>query len=308
MLPDFGLSPRVRGKPASAQTTRDKGRSIPACAGETGRHGRCGVGPAVYPRVCGGNLACLRAALDTVGLSPRVRGKHLWRIYYPLDARSIPACAGETIECRDTAGHSRVYPRVCGGNQMLERVTAAPRGLSPRVRGKPHLVPTPVDIERSIPACAGETVPRAYVSSVGEVYPRVCGGNHLVVPIGQLIVGLSPRVRGKLWAILSRSYHLRSIPACAGETPAAPAGRRRSAVYPRVCGGNAKFFRKAVTLWGLSPRVRGKLTITSHAGICRWSIPACAGETVMRWKLERFGEVYPRVCGGNRRPHHRILA
>ena len=49
-----GLSPRVRGNPASAPDWSRPGRSIPACAGEPWQllrpAGRCRV----YPRVCGG--------------------------------------------------------------------------------------------------------------------------------------------------------------------------------------------------------------------------------------------------------------
>ena len=50
-----GLSPRVRGKPATASQARPIHRSIPACAGEA-QSGKGSVTFAgVYPRVCGGS-------------------------------------------------------------------------------------------------------------------------------------------------------------------------------------------------------------------------------------------------------------
>ena len=50
-----GLSPRVRGKRYPVRRRHDNWRSIPACAGETGRRWRKGGWAGVYPRVCGGN-------------------------------------------------------------------------------------------------------------------------------------------------------------------------------------------------------------------------------------------------------------
>ena len=50
-----GLSPRVRGKPASARRIGARLRSIPACAGEASIGGQRNGQNAVYPRVCGGS-------------------------------------------------------------------------------------------------------------------------------------------------------------------------------------------------------------------------------------------------------------
>ena len=57
-----------------------------------------------------------QVAIDTMGLSPRVRGNLLRAVrvaggYH----RSIPACAGEPAGYWRVSNEMRVYPRVCGG-------------------------------------------------------------------------------------------------------------------------------------------------------------------------------------------------
>ena len=49
----------------------------------------------------------------------------------------------------------------------------------------------------------------------------------------------------------------RSIPACAGEPPNAPATIESKGVYPRVCGGTHPICGLLIFWSGLSPRVRG---------------------------------------------------
>ena len=91
----------------------------------------------------------------------------------------------------------------------------------------------------------------------------------------------------------------RSIPACAGETIQYTLADVDFSVYPRVCGGNVKAAAKPEGLPGLSPRVRGKRGIRRHTARSKWSIPACAGETVPADIRHCRIPVYPRVCGGN---------
>ena len=191
--------------------------------------------------------------------------------------------------CSVTGEKVTVYPRVCGGTWGESMV---------------------FQLERSIPACAGEPS-----STMAAVFNRADG--------------LSPRVRGnRSWAPIDDTW-LRdgSIPACAGE-PAKPAvrpadgsipacageplGRRHVDAYgsipacagePRIpgrnlccpgsipaCAGEPSLFAKP----GLSPRVRGNHGIAGRAA-SQGSIPACAGEPAHRLSRE---QVYPRVCGG----------
>ena len=116
MFPSWGLSPRVRGKPAAARPTRNFFGSIPACAGETRTAMNRQRHTTVYPRVCGGNPRAGSAGLGGRGLSPRVRGKQAMATPDSGGRRSIPACAGETISGIISPRLLQVYPRVCGGN------------------------------------------------------------------------------------------------------------------------------------------------------------------------------------------------
>ena len=294
-----GPSPRVRGKPLLVLGSRRDGRSIPACAGETGgapcSWSRCGV----HPRVCGGNRGAVASLELPSGPSPRVRGKLSRARWTALSIGSIPACAGETRAARWRTGSGRVHPRVCGGNSTTSAGGSAGFGPSPRVRGKPivnriFLVP-----DGSIPACAGETSRVMVLLSALMVHPRVCGGNRGRVGSSALAGGPSPRVRGKRLSASGWTARRRSIPACAGETPQTIGGTRDGTVHPRVCGGNRARGRGPSGGAGPSPRVRGKQVVVLRVIDEPGSIPACAGETEKAVKRPNAPAVHPRVCGGN---------
>ena len=110
--------------------------------------------------------------------------------------------------------------------------------------------------------------------------------------------GLSPRVRGNRVDTGLHPFMIRSIPACAGEPALSAPSARGIAVYPRVCGGTADGLGKTVHIQGLSPRVRGNLSVLSTTYHPWRSIPACAGEPLTSPRIKRQREVYPRVCGG----------
>ena len=192
-----GLSPRVRGKPVDLAVAPARGRSIPACAGETRRRRRPILPEKVYPRVCGGNTSTPARCPSPRGLSPRVRGKRRSNTLREAAERSIPACAGETRSTPARWAIIWVYPRVCGGNRTSRRAAGWSRGLSPRVRGKLETLRLEDEWEGSIPACAGETPGAQTPAAGGRVYPRVCGGNRAAAAHRPALWGLSPRVRGK---------------------------------------------------------------------------------------------------------------
>ena len=192
-------------------------RSIPACAGEP--NGLVFDYPAwgVYPRVCGGTLAKSMIFCSHSGLSPRVRGNR-----NPIDdvmpkPRSIPACAGEPPARRRRDGRQSVYPRVCGGTRVLRAFKNGSIGLSPRVRGNPCGGAQAYVFLGSIPACAGEPSTRIFSRASAWVYPRVCGGTHLIDAQSLRRRGLSPRVRGNRARRGACNVDQGSIPACAGE-------------------------------------------------------------------------------------------
>ena len=196
------------------------------------------------------------------GLSPRVRGNRECVSPTRPDERSIPACAGEPAGGCWASSRPAVYPRVCGGTRGDEDPGAGFIGLSPRVRGNPAKSTRPAASHRSIPACAGEPGSTTTIVPTATVYPRVCGGT-----VGRLRRtrpngGLSPRVRGNRYRVASSTRGRGSIPACAGEPKYKTIVLNGYWVYPRVCGGTLWSTSTRVIGRGLSPRVRGNLTLT----------------------------------------------
>ena len=254
----LGLSPRGRGKPGRCPQSACPSRSIPAWAGETSHRRRPSVEPPVYPRVGGGNLHAVRQGALDGGLSPRGRGKPYALTDAERGRRSIPAWAGETRKSTGICGGKGVYPRVGGGNPSRRRPKPIVFGLSPRGRGKlcqidgRNLVkrsipawagetgwgrignttlsvyprvgggntssPVSSSISRSIPAWAGETTKPSFAITPDKVYPRVGGGNVGGFIASRVLIGLSPRGRGKPGADEGAGGKQGSIPAWAGET------------------------------------------------------------------------------------------
>ena len=146
------------------------------------------------------------------------------------------------------------------------------------MRGNPLTVAAGAPQRRSIPACAGEPRDAPATPSARKVYPRVCGGTGRTSTPSRTGLGLSPRVRGNPHRIDAAILLLE--------------------VYPRVCGGTRRASGRRWRGGGLSPRVRGNQTGDHHAATSFGSIPACAGEPVVRWRSIMWYPVYPRVCGG----------
>ena len=272
----------MRGNPGLYWLAPRYRRSIPACAGEP--PGAAGLHPAgqVYPRVCGGTADAHSAGKRWRGLSPRVRGNPWLTARSVTAAGSIPACAGEPLPAARLVALATVYPRVCGGTKDEIDRRQMPMGLSPRVRGNPNADYTSGDIDRSIPACAGEPPAACGRCANQKVYPRVCGGTRSAGKMGFWNGGLSPRVRGNPDPAVRDLIRERSIPACAGEPRFAPNPENIVKVYPRVCGGTQPHHPPRPRVRGLSPRVRGNPAAPAHPGA-----PA---------------QVYPRVCGGTPPP------
>ncbi len=302
LMPLRGLSPRVRGNPRRLGLMCGPRRSIPACAGEPDTTASHVPRRTVYPRVCGGTRHICHPAIFSPGLSPRVRGNRSCSAPLASGRGSIPACAGEPEGENDPVGIHRVYPRVCGGTRFSHAIDPLSKGLSPRVRGnRPYRVSSS-PVRRSIPACAGEPLISGTKVPVRKVYPRVCGGTTWIQRPNSEMTGLSPRVRGNLVNLTTRSDMLRSIPACAGEPALEPPTRRNPRVYPRVCGGTMHLRHQASSRKGLSPRVRGNLAMDEGAWVKFRSIPACAGEPDNVDNSKPPQAVYPRVCGGTTPP------
>ena len=152
-----------------------------------------------------------------MGLSPRVRGNRSPAQGSSATPGSIPACTGEPAQEEGRQGQIGVYPRVYGGTYVGNLQVGLDRGLSPRVRGNPHRLPSTVGGHGSIPACTGEPTAWSALSQIHAVYPRVYGGTDFTAGPFPATWGLSPRVRGNRTGRTKSPYRARSIPACTGE-------------------------------------------------------------------------------------------
>ena len=220
-----GLSPRVRGNPSSKDRALALRGPIPACAGQPGML-RSSSGPLwAYPRVCGATAKAVSVVLLYCGLSPRVRGNRFW-VGLPFIAEGpIPACAGQPQVRTQRGQRNRAYPRVCGATQSKEERLQHQRGLSPRVRGNPHVRIVVVLTVGPIPACAGQPNRPRTIAPAIRAYPRVCGAARTHRRNRRNFAGLSPRVRGSRYGRLSAGRQFGPIPACAGQPKAADSTR-----------------------------------------------------------------------------------
>ena len=131
-----GSSPRMRGKHLGADRFNQRGRIIPAHAGQTFPQLFCPVFCSDHPRACGANHGG-RAAFHAIhGSSPRMRGKLGQIIKTETRNRIIPAHAGQTHGGVIVAVPSTDHPRACGANPNTVIPVTATAGSSPRMRGK----------------------------------------------------------------------------------------------------------------------------------------------------------------------------
>ena len=211
----------------------------------------------VYPRACGGTTGEPTWVWTGWGLSPRLRGNLNASVNVNVKRRSIPAPAGEPQKGNVRCKAKWVYPRACGGTAARPRLTELRDGLSPRLRGNRTPVVDMASRNRSIPAPAGEPTVRSARPNTSAVYPRACGGTwrarRRCGPAG----GLSPRLRGNLLDVVVHLGQPWSIPAPAGEPPAARTACSSGWVYPRACGGTLFSLACAFSAASLSPRLRG---------------------------------------------------
>ena len=212
-----GQSPRVRGNLKGMDINITIQRSIPACTGEPYGAGLF-FGSMWSIPACTGEPVQPARSLRPKRVYPRVYGgTGPGASHWPDASRSIPACTGEPEPRWRPSPTARVYPRVYGGTRPASWRLIANQGLSPRVRGNPVVEQQQARPHGSIPACTGEPTACQLALRLVEVYPRVYGGT--LKPFFRIVLGLglSPRVRGNLKALLSYRAGLGSIPACTGE-------------------------------------------------------------------------------------------
>ena len=130
-------------------------------------------------------------------------------------------------------------------------------------------------------------------------HPRACGAN-VVIGDGLIpVAGSSPRVRGKPAGHRRTECGSRIIPARAGQTSASHLCRWAGPDHPRACGANVNWLVAPSSMYGSSPRVRGKPSPTATTRARGRIIPARAGQTSPCCPHAIGSSDHPRACGAN---------
>ena len=277
-----GLSPPTRGNPHSTPPRPWIPGSIPAHAGEPSPYAARIALDSVYPRPRGGTTSCSRSGSARRGLSPPTRGNRRHLVRDRLQRRSIPAHAGEPWDGASRIWRKAVYPRPRGGTADESSTPCRMSGLSPPTRGNQVMLIGLPRFGGSIPAHAGEPTLPSVGWRASRVYPRPRGGTTVAETALMRVEGLSPPTRGNPRLVQSLHDGERSIPAHAGEPYPRASDLWRVSVYPRPRGGTARSPAPTRKGRGLSPPTRGNL----HCAVCAinrlGSIPAHAGEPMVR--------------------------
>ena len=190
-----------------------------------------------------------------------------------------------------------VHPRACGEQRHTKPTPIVLNGSSPRLRGTVLVGHVEMEIQRFIPAPAGNSsflLPQVRDQSV---HPRACGEQISKPCLSSSLNGSSPRLRGTDPKIRGGSVHRRFIPAPAGNSePVRPSVTVRS-VHPRACGEQFYAFKGWVTEAGSSPRLRGTASAAIDDDRSARFIPAPAGNSPARRRSLRVPSVHPRACG-----------
>ena len=179
------------------------------------------------------------------------------------------------------------------------RVVATGRldGSSPHARGTLSGALEKLVLLRFIPAYAGNASAPGFRGRPSSVHPRIRGERASTRLMAHTVPGSSPHTRGTLRVPCCRRWHIRFIPAYAGNAVRRSSPCSTLTVHPRIRGERSMC---SSTLWmnvGSSPHARG----THHADNRRsWRgrfIPACAGNAPPCHAPMMARPVHPRMRG-----------
>ena len=153
----FGSSPRMRGTQRRTLLRRYNLRFIPAHAGNTWTRQQRRCRRPVHPRACGEHFPEHGCVWVLCGSSPRMRGTLRRVELQVVEARFIPAHAGNTLHPDRPVYVTSVHPRACGEHDPFGPTGFNPVGSSPRMRGTQTRVRRRLGRFRFIPAHAGNT-------------------------------------------------------------------------------------------------------------------------------------------------------
>ena len=150
-----GSSPRLRGTPAPSTRRPARRRFIPAPAGNAMEAVMTLIIRTVHPRACGERLRSPLLPHLNDGSSPRLRGTPTEIHAAGMVRRFIPAPAGNAPSGCNCSRPATVHPRACGERSWTAAIVGTATGSSPRLRGTRPSVILLLEVERFIPAPAG---------------------------------------------------------------------------------------------------------------------------------------------------------
>ena len=152
-----GSSPRLRGTREARAGTRRRRRFIPASAGNSSASRFRTARRSVHPRVCGELTARCHTCGYKTGSSPRLRGTRRGQTRDLEEERFIPASAGNSPAGENQKAREAVHPRVCGELPNAAGASDTTDGSSPRLRGTHRRPGGARQVQRFIPASAGNS-------------------------------------------------------------------------------------------------------------------------------------------------------
>ena len=174
----------------------------------------------VHPRVGGEHADDPDDPRRGNGSSPRGRGTLELALSARRPDRFIPAWAGNTVPAALFHRNISVHPRVGGEHAPQRRLVSGRHGSSPRGRGTPLTAEEQRQIDRFIPAWAGNTPKIGRNNLTQTVHPRVGGEHWPLATHVNTVIGSSPRGRGTPVRSDFQRNRERFIPAWAGNTDA----------------------------------------------------------------------------------------
>ncbi len=277
-------------------------RFIPAGAGNTSYPQPAKYRRPVYPRWRGEHALTKKQRAELRGLSPLARGTLPGVDRALVQARFIPAGAGNTNNRIPEHLATSVYPRWRGEHFFEICMMIDMMGLSPLARGTRRAANARSKLSRFIPAGAGNTTVDVNSSRVEPVYPRWRGEHPAVAAGAVLRHGLSPLARGTRILARCPGGSARFIPAGAGNTGFATTMPTAWPVYPRWRGEHDIVGAHRIDDRGLSPLARGTPASAGRTCEYRRFIPAGAGNTGSVRLWIGASAVYPRWRGEHKIP------
>ena len=179
------------------------------------------------------------------------------------------------------------------------RVVATGRldGSSPHARGTLSGALEKLVLLRFIPAYAGNASAPGFRGRPSSVHPRIRGERASTRLMAHTVPGSSPHTRGTLRVPCCRRWHIRFIPAYAGNAHFCTCWHIACPVYPRIRGERRAEVVAVLDADGSSPHARGTRGRHRRCRLPGRFIPACAGNASAGGRPAGLVSVHPRMRG-----------